>query len=962
MASTLLPEMNKRQRVISTMSRIEVDQTLLPSGENSSQALVASHLLPPPVNVFVPSKDKVQDDRIKHIINANPLSTALKVHDYSSVASSITDKARLGAARRTGKMLDYCNRHAKKELGDQTRKDVPGAIAFPNSTRATKRVAKKHKHTTTTKNTTKNTTTTKQQVPSTAQPKTKVKLSKSQRMGRQRLSTDRGEAYLHKTIGRADLINTSKPTRFSMETLQQWFHEIPEEFRVCKLPPSPNKPVQLKPLGLNPKQTNVNMRALIQQDEAQYQNKYKQRQLKKKQKKGKRNIGKSVSKTNKTNKTNKKSVGISKDTPSTYFRVNKSGLSRADQSFDALTKVVVGFDTFERGAKPKRIPARLAQFWAQHEASGVGPKILSDGFTLSEFDISVKKLGQLEVSTEMMQAMKDKVLQPGGVGGTTKSMTDIWNDFWVDEVGSELAAPLDSSVFIKGGSGLEVESATREAPAFLVDDSTATAHLPYASRRFAFANHAHVAASRIQKVYHKRRHVLHFCSTKISSVFRGFKIRKAYRTKKMEMHASALLIATVFRGRKARKYVGFLKTQGWNHIAILCQRCIRRWLAKQEVKRRRFARTYNAATNIQRVWRGIWGRQKFKEWKMYVRDRSAKSIQNMVRWYHFRTRKEEYEFNLILAVEDIQRMFRGYSANKIVQHLRARVRAAQDMQRIWRSFAGRRRFRRKENIVRTACITIQVRLRGILARIKASDVRTTALTVERERTKLEEEALARRLEETKDFMVTKAGKIEHKLNKQKFAVEKRKGMASKLLMSQRKSRLLRLKNGFQMVDYKSTGLIDVNQFEELMLHVLHAKMTAKQLEAAWSKTNTAVAQRGGYRLSDLKDRRELEELVEWYESGLDRTLGWKAAVRKISKKTSKMLSCKPGTVSRMGMKTVFARTRLERLFVFRDDRPPPFSCPTCTKRFVFSYELERHMAKGKVPGCPSKYYCPVLDD
>ena len=70
-----------------------------------------------------------------------------------------------------------------------------------------------------------------------------------------------------------------------METLQQWFHEIPEEFRLCELPPSPNKPVQLKPLGLTSTQTNVDMTALIRQDEAQYQNKYKQRQIKKKQKK-----------------------------------------------------------------------------------------------------------------------------------------------------------------------------------------------------------------------------------------------------------------------------------------------------------------------------------------------------------------------------------------------------------------------------------------------------------------------------------------------------------------------------------------------------------------------------------------------------------------------------------------------------------------------------------------------------
>lgn len=112
----------------------------------------------------------------------------------------------------------------------------------------------------------------------------------------------------------------------------------------------------------------------------------------------------------------------------------------------------------------------------------------------------------------------------------------------------------------------------------------------------------------------------------------------------------------------------------------------------------------------------------------------------------------------------------------------------------------------------------------------------------------------------------------------------------------------------------------------------------------------------------MKDQRELEEIVEWYESGLDRTSGPKATATKIARKSSKVFSCKPGTNSKLGMKKIFARTRLERLFVFRDDRPPPFSCPTCTKRFVFSYELERHMAKGKMPGCPGKHYCPFLDD
>ena len=956
-------------RVLHTFSRVEVDPTLLPNKEKTTQSLVATQLLAPPVNVFVPSSEQVADDRIQRIIEANPLSTVLKPY-VSSVADSVTEKARRGAAQRTGKMLDFCNRF---RLGDQTRKSIPGSISITD----TEHHGKKNKpHST-------KTASTKHKPPQTvASPKKSnkrksVKLSKSQLMGRQRLSMERGELFLSKSVGElAASPHTSKRPEFSMAKIQEWFDDIPEEFRLCKLPTTPtitaaaaaattatasstsSSIAQLKPLSAQQQRKGASMSELIRQDESKYQNKYKQ---KKAEQKGKRkNKGSKSSQHRHKNK--KKKTSISKNLPSTYFRVNKEGSpGRANQTFDAVSKIVVGFDTFERGSIPKRIPPRLAQFWAQHEASGVGPKILSDGYTLSEFDISIKKLGQLEVSTEMQAAMKHKVLQPGGAGGDTKTMTDIWNDFWIDEVGSELAAPLDSAIFVNS-SGLDAATATREAPTFVVDDASATANVPHGARRFAFANHAHVAASRIQKIYHKRRIVRHHCSTRISSVFHGFRVRKTMHDKRREMHHSALLIASVFRGMKARQYVEFVRSTGWNHIAILCQRCMRRWLAKKEVGRRRFARTYDAATNIQRVWHGIWGRQKFKQWKMYVRDRSAKSIQNMLRWYNFRNAKEDYAFTLLVATEDIQRVYRGHLSRTRVQHLWKRVRAAEDIQRVWYGYLGRRRFQRKMSTIRAACITIQIRVRGILARSRAGEIRRDILVLERDRTAKEEDALTRRLEETRDYMVTKAGKIEHKLNRTKIATAKRGLKIKELLLSQRKSKLLALKKAFELIDYRSTGLIDRVQFQDMLLNVLHLTMSAGQLETAWSKTGTVVAKRGGYRLSDLMDRRELEEIVAWYESNSDRTNGWKNAVHKMSKKSTKTFSCKPGVVSRMGMKQIFARTRLERVFVFRKDRPPPFSCPTCTKRFVFSYEVERHMQKGKVPGCPSKYYCPVLDD
>ena len=962
MSTTSLPEMHTgSQRILNTLSRVEVDNKPLPNGEKTAANLTASQLLPPPVNVYVPSAERVEDDRIKRAIAANPMSNVNRPVHFGA-SEPVGEKARRNAAKRTGKMLDFCTPF---RLGDQTRRTIPGTISIhgseqgKTSTNANAigqgQVQRQGKGKA---GTPKNA---KKAKKANQRKRKKTKLSKSQLQGRARLSTEKGERFLSSQIGTFNVGTASKHADFSMEKIQQWFNDIPEEFRVCSLPSSPlslpttaaTGSTSLKPLNPKQRKGTASMSELIRKDEQRYQDKYKRR------KSGKRNMHKKKH----SKKGIQKPTPPRKEMPGEYFRINKVGLVPADQSFDAISKIVVGFDTFERGTKPKRVPPRLAQFWEHHKASGVGPKILSDGFTLSEFEVSVKKLGQLEVSKEMQAAMKEKVLQPDGRGGKTKTMTDIWSDFWVDEIGSELAAPLDSSIFVASAGGLDPDSSALQAPAFMVDDPTATANLPHAHKRFAFASHTHTAARRIQNVYHRRRAVRDWCSTKISACFRGFKARKAVKDRKARMVDSALLIATMYRGFKAKTYVNYLRTTGWNHIAILCQRCIRRHLARKEVERRRYARTYNGATNIQRIWRGIWGRQQFKRWKLYVRDRSAKSIQNMVRWYNFRVAFEDYSFTCEVAADDIQRVFRGHLSRKRVNHILLRIFSALQIQRVFRGYLGRRRFKRKMSVIRTACLTIQIRVRGILARQRAGQIRTDILSEEYERTEKEEAALSRRLEETRDFLQTNKGKMEHKENKKKIRSSRSGETAAFVLLSQRKKKLKLLKHAFELVDFRSTGFISRTQLKELFVNELHLSMSANNLDTAWAKTGTSAAQRGGYRLSDIHDQRELEELVEWYESGKDRKVGVRAAVTRASKKTAKAMSCKPGTISRLGEKKVFLRNRIERLMVFRQDRPPPFACSTCTKRFVFSYELERHLDKGKQKGkCPGKYYCPLLDD
>jgi hypothetical protein len=210
-----------------------MDDTPLPNGEKTAQHQAASKLLPPPANVFVAPAEQVEDDRIKRALAANPLSTVLKPTEFV-MHEPVSEKARRAAAKRTGKMLDFCNPF---RLGDQTRGTIPGTISIngrelqeQNNTLpiTSKTQLLGEAAAASQKNRTK--------------MKIKKKLSKSQLQGRARLSQERGEQFLMTTLSRssgaaspsrsganaAAAASSRRSTRadFPMEKIAQWFAEI----------------------------------------------------------------------------------------------------------------------------------------------------------------------------------------------------------------------------------------------------------------------------------------------------------------------------------------------------------------------------------------------------------------------------------------------------------------------------------------------------------------------------------------------------------------------------------------------------------------------------------------------------------------------------------------------------------------------------------------------------------------
>ena len=82
-----------------------------------------------------------------------------------------------------------------------------------------------------------------------------------------------------------------------------------------------------------------------------------------------------------------------------------------------------------------------------------------------------------------------------------------------------------------------------------------------------------------------------------------------------------------------------------------------------------------------------------------------------------------------------------------------------------------------------------------------------------------------------------------------------------LLLVGRTRRLHILRDWFELCDSDGSGYITRDQFKNLMAEMV-IPMTNAEIDSAWQSTEP---KRGGYRAADILGRRELGEIVQWFE-------------------------------------------------------------------------------------------------
>lgn len=596
------------------------------------------------------------------------------------------------------------------------------------------------------------------------------------------------------------------------------------------------------------------------------------------------------------------------------------------EPFDNIT-VPVDFKKIVRAVDPISPVRTLEQFYKRHP--NVKKKILTDQYSAGSFMPNPSKL---KLSTEMKETIRSRI--------TNEANRDFENGFWEDPVSSLLASPYDANLFIQSETLGAYEPGT--APMFVAStDPIKKQKDRNVPNRFHYVDEAHQAACIIQKMIRDRQRREHIAALSLVRIYRGYEVRRKQIEINKTRESAVIIIQAFFRGCKDRVRANFIRRTSWDMVALTCQRIGRGYLGRELFKRLWAQRDFTMAQRIQKRVRGIIGRRIAAEWLEVVKERNARKIQNVIRWFRFRKGYQTSKALFVKSVRLIQRILRGYWGRKIAFRRKRRYLASIVIQRICcRGNLARKFYKRKMKIYRTACTVIQTRWRSIYARIICPQIRRDRIDAEKKRRKLEERAVEIKVKEHLDYMKTKKGKKDYKAMKKKVRVKRKKWAKKRYKMKKAERRLHDIQEAFELFDTDGSGTIDEKEFVHVTKE-LGISMSKKEIKAVLDEMD-----------EDGNGYAEFDEFAVWFDSL--KTSGVKAAAIRVKLHTQKFIRDLFGwSINTHTKQAMLSKVRKETTIDFRKNYPPPFQCSECLKKFVFSYELERHL--GKDEKCPGLY-------
>ena len=575
------------------------------------------------------------------------------------------------------------------------------------------------------------------------------------------------------------------------------------------------------------------------------------------------------------------------------------------------------FKSAVRAANPSG-PVKTLEAFLRRCNKAIAPKTNNKGYGASSFSPAPSTL---ILSSEMKQSIQQKI--------HNEADRNFWSGFWDDPVCSVLADTMDANVFVESESlGPHPEGV---APMLVTKmDVINRARNENVEKVFPYVPQAHQAACIIQKMFHARRRRLVVAASSLARIYRGFEVRRNHLDWVNRKRSAAVVIQAFFRGVKARVRVAFLRKTTWNMVALTGQRVVRGHLGRLRFKRLWAERDFFCAQQIQKRYRGVLGRRQAAAWRAFVYDRSSRRIQKMVRWYHFRQGYQRSVRAFVLFATNHQRLWRGTRGRIIARRRRLRQDAAITIQRTCaRGYAGRKFAREKMRIFRSACTVIQTRWRGIMARVQCPIIRQNRIDAEKERRVLEERAVEIKVKEYEEYLMTKQGKKDFKKQSKKVKKSRRRVAKKRVRMSKQEKHMHDIIEAFELFDTDGSGSVDHVEFKAVCKE-LGIDMHDDEIDEAMERMD-----------EDGNGVADFEEFAVWFES-LDQH-GVKMALIRAKLKTQKFFRDLFGFSTKAHTKqSMLANVRKETLKNFRVAHPPPFQCDDCLKKFVFSYELERH--------------------